>query len=337
MALTLDNLNGVEKPRFAEFVRAELYKKLVFVNSGVMKQLTPAELGLIYSDGARLVHLPYWAAQSYVATDLIDTNTAVTALGNEAGQQTGRMLYKGRGWAKSWLAKQLAGGSDPMADIASLIADFWANIYHEVAVSTLAGMFGTGKGLSDLLEDRYMDSTGDAIVTGATLRDGMYKMGDQFDKIKLMLCHPTVYAKLDLSEDIIMVPEASGLGLYPTLRGTNIRIHPDGTMPYVDATVPVVAADCSVVYFMSEGAMILTEMDDYVKAQENASAGSNAVYNRKAFLVHPNGISWQSSAPTNASGQAVTPTNTQLATNANWSRTWDVNNIKIVRQDVKVA
>ena len=335
MAITLANLNGVEKPRFGQFINEAAYAKLAFVQSGAIQVVNPAELG-ISNTGARIVTLPYWDIDSTTHTDLTDTNTATSAVAITAGEQIGRMLYRGRAWGATWLAKHLVG-ADPLQNVAAKIGEFWANVFHTTTLYTIAGLFGDDGGATTGLDGRYKDSTGSGVVTGTILREGIYMMGDQFDKIALMLCHSSVYALLDDNEDIIMVPDGLG-GLYPTLRGTKIRIFVDDTMPRHNLSIPNdVGANNSAVYYFGPGAFILSDIDNYVKASETASTGSTEIHNRKAFLLHPNGVSWQSSAPTNAAGQALTPTNAQLATKANWSLEFNAQNVAIVRQDVAVA
>jgi hypothetical protein len=334
MAITLANLNGVAEPRFAEQVREASFNKLALYNSGAIKMATPQELGISFNSGARIAAFPYWNIQNMDHTELVDANTATAAVADTAGEQIGRILYRGRAWGASFLAKQLIG-SDPLTNVAEKIGEFWANNYHTAALSIMAGLFenlaAAGIGVTQGIDDHYVDSTGAGQVTGTILKRGVYAMGDQFTKVKLAIMHSDVYQIIEDNEDVVMVPDGNGR-IYPTLRGTKIELYVDDSMP---SGAGVVGADESAVYMFGEGAFIMCPFEEYLKPAEDETTGVIAIHNRKPFLLHPNGFSWQSVDP-GAAGN-LSPTNAELANGLNWLTEWQTANIPIVRQDVSLV
>ena len=336
MPITLNDLKTVEAPSFAKAVNEYYFRKNVLVNSGAAIRLTPEDLGINPDHGARLVDIPLLKIDSESHVDLVDTNTTTSAVGIEAGRQVARNLFRGRAWGKSAIAQYMLG-KDPLEGLAELIGNFWATNEHKAILHILAGLFGNDGRATSEITARYKDSKSAGIVTESIVKEGLYQMGDQFDRIKLMMVHPDVYKLLDLAQAVVEVQDEN-LNLYPILRGTGIRIHVDSSMPRHNLSVPNdIGANNSTIYYLGEGAFTISTMFDYLKAEEAASAGEVRVHNRRIYFAHPNGLSWQSAAPTNAAGQDLTPTNAQLATKTNWKKCASIENILIVRQDVAVA
>jgi hypothetical protein len=53
--------------------------------------------------------------------------------------------------------------------------------------------------------------------------------------------------------------------------------------------------------------------------------GLDYIVNRRHVVMHPRGIKWIGTPA------GPTPTNTELATNTNWTRVWENKNVKIVK------
>jgi len=329
MAITLANLNSVIKPRFAETVREKAFNKLALWRSGAIRVVTSSELGLSYVEGATTLTLPYWDIDSTTATVLADTNTATSAVAIQHQSQVGRLLYLGRAWGTTVLAKHLAG-SDPLSNLSDLVARFWAENYHKYTTWILDGLFEKDLVVGDHagMEDHYIDQTA-SVVDGSAIREAMFKLGDSYKDVAIILMHSKVFAVLDDNEDIIQVPTADPGVLIPTLRGTGVPIYVDDSMPEGAGGQDIDANESSV-FLLGKGAFLFSEFFDYIKPKEEASTGQVELHNRKVFLLHPNGINWDAGADTQ-----LCPTEAQLKNgDANWTRKWNVKNVPIIRCDV---
>jgi len=327
MAIAYTDLNGVEQPRFADFVREQATEKNILVVSGAVKKVSLRDLGLSYVEGKTQATFPFWQVDSSTHTDLTDTNTAVNPVAIEAGSQVAKILTRGRAWGITELAKKIGGG-DPLDGLAKLMGEFWSKNYHNAGISILKGLFGDGA--TGTLEDNYLDSTA-GVLTGETFNNGVYKLGDAKERIALHLCHSKVLQKLeDLNEVLITVSAADPTQKVHLFRRSGKPILIDDSIDYGSG---LVGSDEAAVYHVGEGAMLLC--DDYhdsITRGEIYTTGVKGVWHRKMFMLHPNGVNWEESE---VSG--ITASNANLEEVANWDLTWDRKNVPIVRQDVKLA
>lgn len=64
------------------------------------------------------------------------------------------------------------------------------------------------------------------------------------------------------------------------------------------------------------------------------NGGTDALYTRRKFVIHPRGIRW---TPDSGVPASSTPSNAELADAGNWTRVYEPQNIKIVKFDHTVA
>ena len=72
-------------------------------------------------------------------------------------------------------------------------------------------------------------------------------------------------------------------------------------------------------------ALTLTETD------RDSLASNDILVNRRAFVIHPNGMKWKGSPA------GATATNAELATGTNWERVSDIKNMGIVMLKGKIG
>ena len=110
----------------------------------------------------------------------------------------------------------------------------------------------------------------------------------------------------------------------------------DGTIAAsIAATTTEVAADVYTTYLFARGVIGRGEGTpvDFVNSEtdRDALAGEDVLVTRRAFVLHPFGIKWIGT-PT-----STTPSNSELATGANWKRVYESKNIGIVAIKHQVA
>jgi hypothetical protein len=121
----------------------------------------------------------------------------------------------------------------------------------------------------------------------------------------------TFLAKNDLIE---YIRESDANPRVPTYLGKRVIV--DDGLPAANGVYTT--------YIFGEGAFGLGEGAAPVPTEfdRDSLAGDDIMINRRHFILHPRGVAWQ-----NANGN---PTNTELATAANWERVYEPKNVRIV-------
>ena len=227
-----------------------------------------------------------------------------------------------------------------MAAIMDLVSDWWIEKEQKIFLSVLTGLFaaavaesteGAGDGtpagclVSGHLNDISGGSGSAAVIGVDAALDTKQKMGDAYDKLGVVVMHSATYTKLQKLQQI------------DTQYDSDLKVKIDYYLGYeviVDDDMPV-SSGVYDTYFVGKGAftrengspsgLIGTETD-----RDKLSA-IDYLINRKAFVLHPNGISF---VGTPAGAYA---SNAELAAAANWQVVKDLKNIPIVCLRHKIA
>jgi hypothetical protein len=283
------------------------------------------EFDALASGPGKTVDLPYWkdlSGDSEVLNDSVDLVPDKIS----AGQDSASVHVRGRAWSTNILAKWLSG-SDPMAQIGDLIADWWARDLQTIFLKILDGLFDNTNGVLRTTHrlNIYTDvaSPADtAKLTGTTFIDALQKLGDHSLELVAVAMHSDVEASLRKRDLITFRPDSEGKTAIEVFQGRRF---------FVDDTCPKIAGTNSPAYttyiFGREAFAYGTgviDPDEAVEMDRNVLASDSILVNRKRFILHPRGVRWIG----NAAG--ASPTNTELATGTNWSKVYADKNIRIV-------
>lgn len=213
-----------------------------------------------------------------------------------------------------------------MAAIGNLLTDWWLRKEQAIFISVLKGLFTTGGALAagHLLD--ISGGTGDAAVisVGAAL-DAKQLMGDAYDKIAAIVMHSATYTKLQKNQDIETVYDSDLKVKIDTYLGYRVIV--DDDMPVNSGVYDTILVGNGA-FTRENGApagLIGTETD------RDKLASMDYLINRRAFVLHPNGVSF---VGTPAGAYA---TNAELATAKNWKAVKELKNIPIVCLRHKLA
>jgi hypothetical protein len=233
---------------------------------------------------------------------------------------------------KAWKASDLAGelsGDDPMQATARRTGQYWVRDMQKSMIAVLNGIFGSG---GPLATSHAVGGTSTQLSQGAMV-DGIAKLGDAGNELTGILMRSSVYyalMKMDLIQpasttsqlDTRLSRERLELGTY---LGRPVFV--DDTLP-VDIGAGTGSTDVHHTYFFGPGAFAYANAPakNPLETDRDKLAGIDYIINRTHYLIHPNGISWIGNAAANA------PSNTELATAANWKKVFtDFRNIRITR------
>lgn len=289
-----------------------------------------SEFDALASQAAPTVNMPFFedltgeSEQVIEGGDLTDNKIS-------SNKDVAAIIRRAKMWSATDLSAALAG-SDPMAAIATLVAQFWARDMQKELIAVLNGIFGTvpagGSGTPPAetrLESNLLDISGKsgaaANWSGSAFIDAEQKLGDAKAQLTGVCMHSATEAYLK-KQNLIDTVQPSNDVAFGTYQGKRV---------IVDDGCPV-ASGVYTTYLFGNGAVALgngnpvgfvpTETD---RAKRKGS-GVDYLINRRTSILHPRGIAFTSASVAKTEG----PSRTELADPKNWNPVYEPKQIRIV-------
>lgn len=289
-----------------------------------------SEFDALASQAAPTVNMPFFedltgeSEQVIEGGDLTDNKIS-------SNKDVAAIIRRAKMWNATDLSAALAG-SDPMAAIATLVAQFWARDMQKELIAVLNGIFGTvPAGDSNTppaetrLESNLLDISGKsgaaANWSGSAFIDAEQKLGDAKAQLTGICMHSATEAYLK-KQNLIDTVQPSNDVAFGTYQGKRV---------VVDDGCPV-AGGVYTTYLFGNGAVALgngnpvgfvpTETD---RAKRKGS-GVDYLINRRTSILHPRGVAFTSASVAKTEG----PSRTELADPKNWKPVYEPKQIRIV-------
>ena len=298
----------IEPAVFAAYVREAIIEKSALIASGIITQT--AQLNQLVSGGGRTINMPFWRRIGGRSTVLSDT-TPLDPKSIGTAKDVATMHFRGEAWGANELASAIAGDSAIDA-IASMVAEWWAREEQQMLISTLVGVFS-----SSTMQNHVADNAGQPLDANMTL-DAKQLLGDAHSQLAAIFMHSKTFTHLQKQNLIDYIPNARGEIDFSTYLG--YRVVYDDTMP--------VNADTYSTWLMADG--VIGRGDgvpvDFtpVETDRDSLLGEDILVHRRAFVLHPSGVSWIGTAA------GTTPSDAELRTGTNWERVYDPKHVGMV-------
>lgn len=315
---------------YASYVREDHPDRNAFVTSGVA--VTNALLAARAAGQGDITTIPYWKDLSYdnenISSD--DPSSYATPEKISTGKMVARNAHINNAWQTANLVSEVLGSEDPMREIQSRTAKYWENRFEaRIQAITLGLYLENAAGDEDMIYDISSEDGDNADDSNKfsfeAFVQGRATMGESADELKLMAVHPAVMTQMILNQDIDYIQDSMTGVMIPTYNG--VRVVEDKKMPAIAGTTSGFRY-ISVLY--KAGAFgfgaapakrpVAVEFDELAAN----GAGIETLVERKQWLIHPEGYAWQE-----ASVASDSPTTTECAEAANWSRVFERENIGI--------
>lgn len=283
-----------------------------FFTSGIIA--TVPELNVLGQKGGTTVVMPYWNDLTGASQVLSDT-VPLSVNKITSAQDVAVLHARGNAWGVNDLAKALSG-DDPMAEIGSMVGDYWAREWQEMLLSILSGIFASGD-LASNIHDISAAGGAAAVPTGDSVVDALYKLGDASQRLSGFAMHSGTVAHFVKLGLIDYVNDAEGNPTLPRYMG-KVVVEDDG-MPVSGGVYTSYLFGAGAIGYGEGNAPVPTETD------RDSLAGEDILINRRHFVLHPRGVAWIGTP------SGVAPTNVELADGLNWERRYDPKNIRIVQ------
>lgn len=302
--------------KFTTYVNEEVTKKSALVNSGIAtaNQIV-AQVISGTPQGGNMIQMPFYKPLD--GDDEIFNENALTPGDIKTSNERATLLIRGKAWGATDLAR-VKGGNDPMQAIMAYLSDWWIQKEQLIFLNVLKGLFGTGGTLATgHLKDISASAADNVISVDATL-DTKQLMGDAYNKLGVVVMHSATYTTLQKQQKI------------ETEYSSDLKIKIDYYLGYrviVDDEMPVNAGVYDT-YFVGTGAFTRENGTPFglvgTETDRDTLSAVDYLINRKAFVLHPNGVSFIGD-PSDAYA-----TNADLAATKNWKAVKDLKNIPIV-------
>lgn len=307
--------------KIADIIVPEVFNPYVIERTAELSALVKSgivvrdnELDSLARAGGKLINMPFWKDLTGEDEVLSDSG-ALTPGKITSGQDVAALLMRGKAWSVNDLAKALSG-DDPMKAIGDLVAEYWARRRQKTLLAVLKGVFASST-MSGNVHDISSLTDGAEKISGTSFIVAKNKLGDASDKLTAVMMHSAVFTALEQQNLISYIPNSQGIVEFPTYM--NKRVIVDDGCP--------LNTDIYTTYLFGQGAIgegngeapVPTETD------RDSLAGEDILINRQHFILHPRGVKF-----TNTSVAGVSPSNTELENQTNWSRVYENKNIRIV-------
>lgn len=289
-----------------------------------------SEFDALASQSAPTVNMPFFedltgeSEQVIEGEDLTDNKIS-------SNKDVAAIIRRAKMWSATDLSAALAG-SDPMASIATLVAQFWARDTQKELIAILNGIFGTVPAgdsgeppAKTRLESNLLDISGKsgtaANWSGSAFIDAEQKLGDAKAQLTGICMHSATEAYLK-KQNLISTVQPSNDVAFGTYQGKRV---------IVDDGCPV-ASGVYTTYLFGNGAVALgngnpvgfvpTETD---RAKRKGS-GVDYLINRRTSILHPRGVAFTSASVAKTEG----PSRAELSDPKNWNPVYEPKQIRIV-------
>lgn len=303
-------------------------QKSKLVQSGIVAR--DAQMDEIASGGGKIMSMPFWQDLSGYS-EVMSEGAPLTPAKIVAAQDAARKQNRAKSWSVSDLAGHLAG-NDPMAAIANLTSSWQARDDQAILLATLEGIFSDSTMVDSVLDIAEASGTVTSAntLTGSAFIDGQQLMGDNKELLTAILMHSATEAYLKKLDLIEYVQDSIGGATYATFRG--LRVITDDTAPLDTSETN----DIYTTYLFGQGAIAWGVDstprpldggfgDHYLEYTRSPLAHESYLIMRRWFIMHPRGVAF---SDTSVAG--TSPTNVELANDANWARVYERKNVRVV-------
>jgi len=253
----------------------------------------------------------------------------------QTSQEVAVRLSRNNSWSSADLTASLAG-VDPMNAIANRVADYWTRRLQAVFVATMNGVFADNDaaptGTEHVQGDLTNDISGAGYVAGVTdfsapaFLDAAVTMGDSMEDLGLVMVHSIVYNRMQKNNLIDFIPDARGEVNIPTFLGRTVIV--DDGMPNAGGVFETWLFGNGAVRLGAGSPKMPTEIDR--KPDSGNGAGSEVLYNRLEWSLHPVGHRYDGTPPNGGPSNAATANN--LSNADSWARVYpERKQIKLAR------
>lgn len=328
MAVT--RVTDIVKPvTFNPYVMREIIAKSQLFQSGIASAVP----NLSMPSGGDTLKMPFWNDLDS-GSEAIQSNYELTPDKITADTDVARVQIRGKAWQGEDLADELSG-SDAMDAVAARVAQFWANEYQDILISSLEGVFADnvandgGDLVNDIAAVDYDNETTpeDFHLDAEAMLDAAQLLGVYKKKLTNIAMNSYVHTNLQKKDLIQYIPDSKADVGWGTYLGKTVIL--DDNLPVVTAAEGTQTSGTQYTsYMFAPGAVgwVSGTAKTPTETVRKGLAGEDILVNRQKFILHPRGFKWTEGSVANEM-----PTKAELKDAANWDRVYPAKLSKVVK------
>ena len=315
---------------YLSYVQENRPDRNAYTLSGVA--VTNAQLAARVNGSGDTTSIPYWkdldASGENISSD--DPSERATPDGITTGKMQARRVHLNNAWQTANLVGSVLGADDPMRQIASRTAAYWEQRFAARIQAATRGIYlSNDAGNGDMILDASTQDGDNATDANKWDFGGFVEaratMGESASELALLAVHPDTMVQMIKQQQIEFIQDSVTGVQIPTYNG--LRVIEDKKLPVIAGTTSGVRY-VSVLYRggvfgYADGLATRPVAVEYDELAGNG-AGIETLVERKQWLIHPEGYRW---TETTVAGES--PTEAEYALPANWTRTFDRENVGI--------
>lgn len=241
------------------------------------------------------------------------------------GKQSWIRIDRMKAWKATELTRELTA-ADPMAAVARNTGRYWRMYKQGLLIKMVNAVLGASG-----LEKHSLTINKGGVTANQLIDVQQAALGDMAGKFGLLVVNSKIYSEYqklgllsfnkyvitNVLQKEVSLPTINGLVVVVNDRGTD-----DGTNynSFLFGQGSVLTADPKII------------TPDYTEYNAAKAGGTDILYNNRAFILHPNGLSFD------ADGIAKeTPTDAEFATTGNWKLKFDHKNVRMGKLSIPKA
>lgn len=320
----------VFRDELRDYMRVNTAERTAFFQSGIL--VNNSDMSTLLASPSNTFTIPWWvdldaSIESNYSNDVY-TDIAVPLSVTSASMQA-RAAYLNEGWNAMNLVKNITN-QDPLEFVASRLTSYWQRVAQRRTIATVVGIYNDN--VADNGGDMVVDAGGP--ISAAAIIRAKATMGDYTPQIitpsgtkalSSIVMHTAVYTELQILNLIDFTPIADQVPEFG--RYQNMIVVLDDGMPVIGTGAD--AKYLSIIF--GPGAIGYAEEqdeDDMEYDREPArgnGGGTETLWTRRNFVIHPLGYSFLSATITGTPGttRPVSANWADLALATNWERKFD--------------
>lgn len=241
------------------------------------------------------------------------------------GKQSWIRIDRMKAWKATELTRELTS-ADPMAAVARNTGRYWRMYKQGLLVKMVNAVLGVSG-----LESHTLTVKSGGVTANQLIDVQQAALGDLSGRFGLLVVHSKIYAEyqklglLNFNKFVITNVLQKEVSL-PTINGLVVVVNDRGTDDGTNYNT----------FLFGQGSVLTADpkviTPDYTEYNASKAGGTDILYNNRAFILHPNGLSFDADGISKE-----TPTDAEFTNTANWKLKFNHKNVRMGKISIPKA
>lgn len=310
---------------FSDYLSEQPYWNNAVIASGAVRE--DSTIMSLIGEKGNVATIPFYTPLDATVDAALnndgETDNAPTTI--SGAKQTCMLIQRMKAWKEKDFTRELTGAK-PLDHVAASVANYYQQVWQN-ELMTIAKAVMSVSALASHVFDVTAVGDGKADATSLIYAE-QAALGDSSNDYGLIVMHSMVYANykalqlVDYQKYTLENALRTEVTL-PTINGKPVLV--DDRASTIDAS----EGTTYMTWLFGEGAFLSANKTNYADPNytdydPETNGGERMLYTKQGRVLHPNGLSYDVTAPAKES-----PTNAELGATANWTLKYNARNVRI--------